>query len=216
MPRPGCTQPAGVVDIDHVRERRDGGPTSAANCQCLCRAHHSTKTRRHWRAEIDAEGVVMWRLPDGTTLSTYPLDYRDLGTETLADADADAVPVDGAGVGEAAVAAVDGSNAAGLGGSCGDGGTEVTTQAHRCSELEESGDPRGSAGARHPGAASASAATHRADADETDPVRDWHRGAQRQRREEERRLREQLESARSELEHARHDLESYRREHPPF
>lgn len=80
---PACDKPAHGTDIDHVRERRDGGPTSAGNLQCLCRRDHSKKTRRHWTARIDRDGVTTWTLPDGTSTRTFPMDYREHGIHAL-------------------------------------------------------------------------------------------------------------------------------------
>nr|WP_246308566.1 HNH endonuclease [Kineosphaera limosa] len=76
---PGCTRPAAHAELDHVHERRDGGPTKGTNLQDLCAGHHRAKSRRHWSAHMDDTGVVSWRLTDGTITSTYPMDYRDFG-----------------------------------------------------------------------------------------------------------------------------------------
>ena len=48
---PGCLLPAAKCQIDHVHEHQDGGPTSEANGQCLCRFHNLWKTnnRDRWR-----------------------------------------------------------------------------------------------------------------------------------------------------------------------
>lgn len=73
---PGCTRPAARAELDHVRERRDGGPTCGDNLHCLCRGHHAKKTRRHWRAELRAGGVVSWTLPGGQVVTTSPMDYE--------------------------------------------------------------------------------------------------------------------------------------------
>ena len=40
---PGCYRPAKWCDIDHIIPRQDGGPTSLANLQLLCRYHHTQK-----------------------------------------------------------------------------------------------------------------------------------------------------------------------------
>ncbi|WP_255247653.1 HNH endonuclease signature motif containing protein [Kineosphaera limosa] len=76
---PGCLRPAAHAQLDHVRERRDGGPTKGTNLQDLCTGHHPPKSRRHWSARMDDTGVVTWRLADGTITRTYPMDYRDFG-----------------------------------------------------------------------------------------------------------------------------------------
>lgn len=80
---PGCTRPAATCDLDHVRERHEGGQTCGANLQDLCRLHHSKKTRHHWAAAIADDGRIEWRLPDGRTYATYPMDYRELGRDVV-------------------------------------------------------------------------------------------------------------------------------------
>lgn len=90
---PGCNRPAIHVDLDHVVERRDGGHTSGDQLQGLCRLHHSKKTRRHWAARMTRDGVVEWRLPDGRTYPTYPMDYRELGLHPDEGVDKPGTPV---------------------------------------------------------------------------------------------------------------------------
>ncbi|WP_068427389.1 HNH endonuclease signature motif containing protein [Piscicoccus intestinalis] len=90
---PGCNRPAIHVDLDHVVERRDGGHTSGDQLQGLCRLHHSKKTRRHWAARMTTDGVVEWRLPDGRTYTTYPMDYRELGLHPDEGVDRPGAPV---------------------------------------------------------------------------------------------------------------------------
>ena len=80
---PGCTRPAATVDLDHVRERHEGGPTCTANLQSLCRLHHSKKTRHHWTATIADDGTVQWRLPGERAYTTFPMDYRELGRDVV-------------------------------------------------------------------------------------------------------------------------------------
>lgn len=80
---PGCDRPAHLTQLDHVRERRDGGPTSAAGLQSLCQRHHTKKTRHHWSATIARDGTVRWCLPDGRTYATFPYDYTDVGVDSL-------------------------------------------------------------------------------------------------------------------------------------
>lgn len=80
---PGCTRPAAGCDLDHVHEWHDGGQTCGANLADLCRPHHSKKTRHHWAAAIADDGRIQWRLPDGRTYATFPMDYRELGRDAI-------------------------------------------------------------------------------------------------------------------------------------
>ncbi|WP_264176759.1 HNH endonuclease signature motif containing protein [Agilicoccus flavus] len=89
---PGCDRPAHTTDLDHVNERRHGGPTCANNLQSLCRRHHSKKTRHHWAATLTPDGTVAWHLPDGQTYTTYPYDYTDIGVDAPVDPDSQATP----------------------------------------------------------------------------------------------------------------------------
>lgn len=55
---PGCDRPAAWTDVHHVRFwKRDLGSTSYANGCLLCPYHHTEIHRRHWRAEMAADGV---------------------------------------------------------------------------------------------------------------------------------------------------------------
>lgn len=78
---PGCNRPAEHCDLDHVREKRDGGVTAGDELADACRRDHSKKTRRHWLAQMSPDGVIRWRLPDGRVYPTYPMDYREFGLE---------------------------------------------------------------------------------------------------------------------------------------
>ena len=42
--QPGCGQPVGRVDLDHVVPYAEGGATDCDNLCCLCRRHHRLKT----------------------------------------------------------------------------------------------------------------------------------------------------------------------------
>ena len=112
---PGCARPATQVDLDHVHERRDGGPTCGDNLQSLCVLHHAKKTRRHWRAVLGEGGVVTWTLPGGQVVKTFPLDYRGLDPCLGAEAPADPADPRDTREGDSPSATV----AAGLGDTCG-------------------------------------------------------------------------------------------------
>nr|WP_246308651.1 HNH endonuclease [Kineosphaera limosa] len=96
---PGCTRPAARTELDHVQERRDDGPTRGTNFQTLCPVHHRLKSRRHWDAQIDTDGVVTWRLADGTITSTHPMDYRDFGIHDITPDRGEPGPADDSGGG---------------------------------------------------------------------------------------------------------------------
>ncbi|SDE59469.1 hypothetical protein SAMN05660485_01219 [Blastococcus fimeti] len=70
---PGCGQPAGRTDADHVVPYDCGGRTSCDNLCCLCRSHHRLKTfARGWRFQMDADGTLRVTTPSGITRSTRP------------------------------------------------------------------------------------------------------------------------------------------------
>jgi hypothetical protein len=59
---PGCGLTAGL-EIDHVREVHQGGPTELDNLALLCHHHHRLKTYEGWvltRLGVDAEGRTRW------------------------------------------------------------------------------------------------------------------------------------------------------------
>ena len=76
--QPGCGQPVGRVDLDHVRAHADGGPTDCDNLCCLCRRHHRLKTHAPgWRFVLLPHGVLRVTTPSGVTRSTRPPGLRD-------------------------------------------------------------------------------------------------------------------------------------------
>jgi hypothetical protein len=75
---PGCGQPVGWVDLDHVHAYADGGPTERANLCCLCRRHHRLETHAPgWRFVLTQQGVLRVTTPSGVTRSTRPPGLRD-------------------------------------------------------------------------------------------------------------------------------------------
>ena len=70
---PGCGNPAGWADHDHVVPHADGGETDCRNLCCLCRHHHQVKTKdRSWRFVLDDDGTLHVTTPSGVTRSTRP------------------------------------------------------------------------------------------------------------------------------------------------
>jgi hypothetical protein len=79
---PGCGQPAGRVDLDHVTAYREGGATDCANLCCLCRRHHRLKTHaRGWRFVLSPDGLLSVTTPSGITRTTRPPGLRDLAEQ---------------------------------------------------------------------------------------------------------------------------------------
>ncbi|MGY1660892.1 HNH endonuclease signature motif containing protein [Geodermatophilus sp. SYSU D00705] len=74
---PGCGQPVGLADLDHVVAHAGGGATDCANLCCLCRSHHRLKTfARGWRFVLDDDGTLHVTTPSGITRSTRPPGLR--------------------------------------------------------------------------------------------------------------------------------------------
>ena len=69
---PGCDRPAWECDMDHVISDADGGPTTAANLQALCRHCHNIKTDKLAIPTMHKDGTVEWRFKDGTVAITHP------------------------------------------------------------------------------------------------------------------------------------------------
>jgi hypothetical protein len=62
---PGCCRPASDCDADHRVDWAEGGATSTANLQPLCRRHHNLKTKRFWRVDQQPDGSEIWTSPLG-------------------------------------------------------------------------------------------------------------------------------------------------------
>jgi hypothetical protein len=62
---PFCGRLAQRCDIDHAHAWHDGGPTTTANCGCLCRRHHRLKTAGLWKLRSHANGSATWTSPSG-------------------------------------------------------------------------------------------------------------------------------------------------------
>jgi Domain of unknown function (DUF222) len=68
---PACGRQAVYCDIDHTVPA-PAGPTSAANCCCLCRRHHRAKTVGDWVVELRPDGSCLWTAPTGTQFVVDP------------------------------------------------------------------------------------------------------------------------------------------------
>ncbi|TQN41283.1 hypothetical protein FHU33_0646 [Blastococcus colisei] len=76
--QPGCAQPAGRTDADHVLAYDCGGRTGCDNLCCLCRTHHRLKTfARNWRYELLPDGTLRVTTPSGITRITRPPGLRE-------------------------------------------------------------------------------------------------------------------------------------------
>ena len=58
--RPGCSRPAQECELDHAHEWHDGGVTSAANLQPLCKRCHRLKTVGLLGSHVNPDGTVVW------------------------------------------------------------------------------------------------------------------------------------------------------------
>jgi hypothetical protein len=72
---PGCDRRL-FTHVHHVHHHADGGPTVDWNLSLLCTYHHRLVHEGGWTAEGDANGVLTFRSPLGTELSTGPPGLR--------------------------------------------------------------------------------------------------------------------------------------------
>ena len=76
--QPGCGQPVGRVDLDHVVPYGEGGETDCDNLCCLCRRHHRLKTfAPGWRFVLTRDGRLRVTTPSGITRTTRPPGMRE-------------------------------------------------------------------------------------------------------------------------------------------
>lgn len=238
---PGCERAPVTTDIDHVKERRDGGQTRADNLQCLCRRHHSKKTRRHWGARLDEHGVVTWQLPDGTRTRTYPMDYRELGIDQVEPArTSDDARITGEAVAPVAPGAA-GASATEITGPSQPTGPVQPTDPAATTDVRDGvspGAPIDPAGTTQPTTTTGPTATGQptttteptatgptAHPDfscsdlsypDSDSLTVWRSADSTRLHGENRRLREQLAAERAAHRGLRREHEAYRGEHPPF
>ena len=75
---PYCERPSANLDLDHIREHADGGPTSSTNLAPLCRIHHRVKTFTPWTYQRLGPGRYLWTSPHGHRFLTGPDGTIDL------------------------------------------------------------------------------------------------------------------------------------------
>ncbi|SFE51251.1 HNH endonuclease signature motif containing protein [Blastococcus tunisiensis] len=69
---PGCRLRARCCDLDH-QTPHPHGETAHDNLACLCEHHHRLSHQAPgWRLHRDADGGLVWTLPSGRTITTYP------------------------------------------------------------------------------------------------------------------------------------------------
>ena len=74
---PGCAIPAEACDLDHVvpfdhADPQRGGHTIEGNLAAMCRRHHRFKTFSDWIYDLQPDGTLLVRTPDGSTMLTRP------------------------------------------------------------------------------------------------------------------------------------------------
>lgn len=69
---PNCAVPSERCDLDHVIAHAEGGATTAANLQALCRHHHRAKTFGGFAVVMDVDGTCTWESPTGARWVTLP------------------------------------------------------------------------------------------------------------------------------------------------
>src|SRR4051794_25297578 len=69
---PGCRLRARCCDLDH-QVAHPHGDTAHDNLACLCEHHHRLSHQAPgWRLRRDPDGGLVWTLPGGRTITTYP------------------------------------------------------------------------------------------------------------------------------------------------
>jgi hypothetical protein len=69
---PGCRARARCADLDH-QTPHPHGPTAHDNLACLCEFHHRLSHQAPgWQLRRDERGGLVWTLPGGYTVTTYP------------------------------------------------------------------------------------------------------------------------------------------------
>jgi hypothetical protein len=69
---PGCRQRARCCDLDH-QVPHPHGDTAHDNLACLCEHHHRLSHQAPgWRLHRAADGGLVWTLPSGQRITTYP------------------------------------------------------------------------------------------------------------------------------------------------
>jgi hypothetical protein len=69
---PHCDAPTAWVHAHHLRHWEHGGPTDLANLAGLCATHHGVVHRDGWELDVGDDGTLVFRRPDGHTLTSPP------------------------------------------------------------------------------------------------------------------------------------------------
>ncbi len=69
---PKCDAPTAWVHAHHLSHWEAGGATDLANLAGLCAAHHGVVHRRGWALELEPDGTLVFRRPDGHTVTSAP------------------------------------------------------------------------------------------------------------------------------------------------
>jgi len=67
---PGCGRPVAVGH--HIRHWAQGGPTTLSNLALLCRWHHGAVHEEGYQVELEPDGTLRFRRPDGRLLPDVP------------------------------------------------------------------------------------------------------------------------------------------------
>ena len=69
---PRCGRPAAWCDVHHLRHKKDGGETAAADCVLLCQFHHDICIHRWgWELILHPDGTTTARGPHGQVLHSH-------------------------------------------------------------------------------------------------------------------------------------------------
>jgi hypothetical protein len=69
---PHCDAPTAWVHAHHLNHWDNGGRTDLANLVGLCATHHGVIHRHDWNLELEPDGTLIFRRPDGHTLTSPP------------------------------------------------------------------------------------------------------------------------------------------------
>ena len=69
---PRCGRPAAWCDVHHLRHKKDGGETAAADCVLLCQFHHDICIHRWgWQLILHPDGTTTARGPHGQIIHSH-------------------------------------------------------------------------------------------------------------------------------------------------
>jgi hypothetical protein len=77
---PGCPEPPGRCQADHIQRYEHGGPTSVDNGQMLCRYHHRLAEQHGWQPTM-INGIPHWIPP--TWIDPGPRPVRNTVHDTV-------------------------------------------------------------------------------------------------------------------------------------